>query len=83
MVREQRGRDKEFQHEEDVDDHPQCFIDWNSPPTYDIYINDEDLIKVSFLSYGQEVEQKVDNHVFNESVNSEISQWCLLKFISH
>jgi hypothetical protein len=39
MVREQRGRDKEFQHEEDVDDHPQCFIDWNSPPTYDIYIS--------------------------------------------
>jgi hypothetical protein len=26
-----------------------------------IYINDEELIEVSFLSYGQEVELKVDN----------------------
>jgi hypothetical protein len=31
------------------------------------------------LSYGQEVEQKVDNHMFNESPKSEISQWGLLK----
>ncbi len=44
MVQEQRGRDKEFQHEEDVDDHPQCFIDWNSQPIYDIYHNEEDLL---------------------------------------
>jgi hypothetical protein len=36
---------------------------------------------VSFLSYGQEVEQKVDNHVFNESPKSEISQWGLQKII--
>jgi hypothetical protein len=31
------------------------------------------------LSYGQEVEQKVDNHVFDESPKSEIFQWCLEK----
>jgi len=49
-------------------------------PTYDtIYINDEDLIEVSFLSYGQEVEQKVDKHAFDESPKSEIFQWGLEK----
>jgi len=79
LVWEQCGQDEEFQHEEDVEDHSQCFVDWNSPPTYYTYINDEDLIEVSFLSYGQEVEQKVDNHVFNESQKSEISQWGLQK----
>jgi len=31
------------------------------------------------LSYGQEVEQMVDNHMFKESLESEISQWGLLK----
>jgi hypothetical protein len=29
------------------------------------------------LSYGQEDEQKVDNHEFNESPKSEIFQWGL------
>jgi hypothetical protein len=79
LVRVQCGRDEGFQHEEDIEDHSQCFVDWKSLPTYDTYINDEDLIEVIFLSYGQEVEQKVDNHVFNESLKSEISQWGLLK----
>jgi hypothetical protein len=51
----------------------------NSSPTYYTYINDEDIIEVSFLSYGQEVEQKVDNHVFSKSPKCEISQWGLLK----
>jgi hypothetical protein len=49
LVREQRGRDgefidEEFQHEEDVEDHSQCFVNWNSPQTYDTYINDENFI---------------------------------------
>jgi hypothetical protein len=73
LVREQRGWDEEFQHKENVEDPSQCFVDWNSPPTYDTDVNDEGLIEVSFLSYGQEVEQKVDNHVFNESPKRNIS----------
>jgi hypothetical protein len=75
LVQAKRGRDEEFQYEEDVEDPSQCFVDWNSPLTYDTYINDEDLIKVSFLSYGQEVEQQVDNCIFNESPKGEIFQW--------
>jgi hypothetical protein len=44
-----------------------------------IFVNDEDLIEVNFyflfiFLYGQDVEQKVDNHVFNESSKSGISQ---------
>ena len=38
--------DEEFQHEEDVEDSSQCFVEWNSPSTYDTYVDDEDLIKV-------------------------------------
>jgi hypothetical protein len=38
--------------------------------SYDTYINNEDHIEINFLSYAQEVEQKVDNHVFNESPQS-------------
>jgi hypothetical protein len=38
----------------------QYFVNWNSPPTYDTYTNAKDLIEVSFLLYGQEVEQKVN-----------------------
>jgi hypothetical protein len=43
LVREQLGQDEEFvdeefQHEEDVEDYSQCFVDWNSPQTYDTYI---------------------------------------------
>jgi hypothetical protein len=38
--------DEEFQHEEEAEDSSQCFVDWNSPPTYDIYVDDEDLIEV-------------------------------------
>jgi hypothetical protein len=34
--------DEEFQHE----DSSQCFVDWNFPPTYDTYVDDEDLIEV-------------------------------------
>jgi hypothetical protein len=45
----QRGQDEEFQHEEDVEDPFQCFVYWNSLPTYDTYINDEDLIEVSWV----------------------------------
>jgi hypothetical protein len=72
LVREQRGWDEafideEFQLEEFVKDHFQCFVDWNSLPTYDTYINDENLIEVSFLSYGQDAKLKVDNYVFNQA----------------
>jgi hypothetical protein len=83
LVQEERGRNAEFQHEEDVEDPSQCFVDWNSPLTYNTYFNDEYPIKVSFFcffySYGQDVEQKVDNHMFNESSKNEISQWGLEK----
>lgn len=44
---------EEFQHEKDVEDPSQWFVDWNSPPTYDIDVDDEDLV-VSFLSYDQQ-----------------------------
>lgn len=55
LVREQRGQveefvDEEFQYEEDIEDPCQYFVDRNSPPIYDIYPNEEDLLKeVSFL----------------------------------
>jgi len=56
LVQEHCGQDEEFvdeefQHEEDVEDHSQCFVDWNFPPTYDIYIyiNDKYLIEVKFF----------------------------------
>jgi hypothetical protein len=59
LVREQRGWDEEFvneefQPEEEVQNPFQCFVDWNSLPTYDIYVNDEDLIEISFWPCGQE-----------------------------
>jgi hypothetical protein len=38
---------------EDVEYPSQGFIDWDSPPTYDIDINDEDLVGGS-LSFDQE-----------------------------
>jgi hypothetical protein len=49
--------DEEFQHEEDVEDPSQCFMDWNSPPTYDTYVDDEDLIKVeeNFIFKDEEI----------------------------
>jgi hypothetical protein len=35
------------QHKEDNEDSSQCFVDWNSPPTYNTYVIDEDdLIEV-------------------------------------
>jgi hypothetical protein len=74
-----RGQDEEFVDEEYVEDPSQCFVDWNSLLTYDTHVNDKDLIEISFLSYGQKVEQKVDNHVFDESPMSKISQWGLEK----
>jgi len=41
---------------------------WNSPPIYDIDVNDKDLVEVSSLSYDQEVDQNWDIHnVFDES----------------
>jgi len=53
--------DEEFKHgdirddveHEDVEDPSQGFVDWDSPPTYDIDINDEDLVGGSLL-YDQE-----------------------------
>jgi hypothetical protein len=81
LVHKQRGRDDEFVDEEDVEDPSQCVIYWNSLPTYDTYINDENLIEVSFLLYGQEVEQKVDNHVFNESLKIEYLNGVFRKLI--
>ena len=46
------------QHEEEDEDSSQCFVDWNSPLTYDIYVNDEDdLIKVeeNFIFEEEEI----------------------------
>jgi hypothetical protein len=31
--------DDEFQHGKDIEDASQCFKDWNSPPTYDSYVD--------------------------------------------
>jgi hypothetical protein len=48
--------DKEFKHEdvhEDVENPLQRFVDWDSPPTYDSNISDEDLVRES-LSYDHE-----------------------------
>jgi hypothetical protein len=50
--------DKKFYHE-DVEDPSQCSVDWDSLPTYDTEINDEDLV-VSSLSYDQVDEFVVD-----------------------
>ena len=49
--------DEEVQHEEDVENSSQCFVDWNSPPTYDTYIDDEDLIMVeeNFIFEEEEI----------------------------
>jgi len=44
---------------EDVEDPSQGFVDWDSLPTYDIDINDEDLVGGS-LSFDQEKESKVE-----------------------
>ena len=44
--------DEEFKHV-DVKDPSQGFMDWDSPPTYDSDINDEDLVRGS-LSYDHE-----------------------------
>jgi hypothetical protein len=54
-------------------------MDWNSLPTYDTYVDDEDFIVVSSLSYDKEVENNSVNNVFDESSKSEISQWSLDK----
>jgi hypothetical protein len=54
--------DKEFKHEdvyEDVEDPSQGFVDWDSPPAYDTYINDGNFVGGS-LSYDQEEESVVD-----------------------
>jgi hypothetical protein len=54
--------DEEFKHRdvhEDVEDPSQGFVDWDSLPTYDIDINDEDLVG-DYLSYDQEKESVVD-----------------------
>jgi hypothetical protein len=59
--------DEEFIHEnvhddvehEDVEDPSQGFVDWDSPPIYDIDIMDEDLMGDS-LSYDQEKKSIID-----------------------
>jgi hypothetical protein len=54
--------DEEFIHgdvHEDVEDPSQGFVDWDSPPIYDIDIMDEDLMGDS-LSYDQEKKSVVD-----------------------
>jgi hypothetical protein len=35
--------DEEFQYEGDVENPSQWFVNWNSPPTYDTDVDDEDL----------------------------------------
>jgi hypothetical protein len=44
---------------EDVEDPSEGFVDWDSPPTYDIDINDEDLM-VGSLPFDQEKESILD-----------------------
>jgi hypothetical protein len=44
---------------EDVEDPSQGFVDWDSPPIYDIDIKDEDLVRDS-LSFDQEKKSLVD-----------------------
>ena len=44
--------DEEFEHEGIEDeDHSQGFIDWDSPPTYNDDVNEEDLIEEPLASY--------------------------------
>jgi hypothetical protein len=40
--------DEEFQHEVEVEDPFQCFVDWNFSPVYDTDVND---VEVSSLLY--------------------------------
>jgi hypothetical protein len=73
LVLEQCGQDeefvdKEFQYE-DVEDLCQCLVNWNSPPIYDIYHDEEGLLKdVSFVVNAIKfIEENNDYHVFDES----------------
>jgi hypothetical protein len=82
LVREQRGQDEkfvdeEFQYEEDVEDPCQYFVDWNSPPIYDIYHDEKDLLKeVSFVVDAIKfIEENNDYHVFDESPYNERFQF--------
>jgi hypothetical protein len=60
---------------DEVEDPFQCYLDWNSPPIYDIDVNDEALVEVSSLSYDQEVDQNWETyHMFDESPKSEVFQ---------
>jgi hypothetical protein len=78
LVREQRGQDEEFvdeefQHEEYFEDPCQCFVDWNSPPIYDIYLDEDDLLKeVSFVVDAIKfIEENNDYHVFDETPHNK------------
>jgi hypothetical protein len=58
---------------EDVENPSQGFVDWNSPPIYDVYHEEEDLLKeVSFVGDAIKfIEEKNDYHVFDESPHNE------------
>jgi len=78
LVREQHCRDgefvdEEFQYEEDIEDPCQCFVDSNSPPIYDIYHDEDDLLKeVSFVVDAVKfIEENNDYHAFDESPHNK------------
>ena len=57
------------------------FVDWASPPIYDTYPNEKDLLEEVnlFLDTIQIVEENDVHRMFDESPKSEISQWGLKK----
>jgi hypothetical protein len=58
---------------EDVENPSQGFVDWNSSPIYDVYHEEEDLLKeVSFVGDTIKfIEENNDYHVFDESPHDE------------
>jgi len=56
---------------EDVEDSSQGFVDWDSPPIYDIDIKDEDLVGDS-LSYDQEEKSVVDLDLVSSTICDDI-----------
>jgi hypothetical protein len=83
--------DEEFQYEEDVEHSPKCFVDWNSLPTYDTYVDDEDLIEVEencifkeeIVDYFWEIYIPHEWEKINEyRVKIEVSQYDMKSFQS-
>ena len=82
--------DEKFQHEEDIEDPSQCFVDWNFPPTYDTYVDDEALIEVeeNFIfkekeiidPFGEIYMQHEWEKINKYHVKSEVSQYDIKSF---